>query len=641
MSDPLHDLVVAALGNHYQVQGEIGRGGMSVVYRARDVRLNRMVAVKVLPPELAYDPAIRTRFTREAQTSARLSHAHIVPIFDVGDREGIAFFVMSLVTGGNLASLLAHEPRQPIDEVRRLLREIADGLAFAHHRGVIHRDIKPDNILLDGESGRAMVTDFGIAQAIETGGRLTATGIAVGTPNYMSPEQAMGEREVDGRSDIYSLGVVAYQMLTGRLPFTAGSSMALLMKHVSEQPRPISEFRPDAPKSLREVVERALAKAPDDRWPSATALREALASDNSPGAPWRSERRDTVRYASPVPESTRRRGVSGERARALPAVTPPPRSYDPSASAAGQGTTAGQPDGIVLEPPHLAQLTPAQREDLRLWNGRVNLMERIRTMRRFTLATAAIGCLSIGGFVAGPEVPPFFLAPIVPALMMRTLLRRARSLRESGLEVRRVILAWSARRALPLPPSAAPAVTARQLGKLASREVLDTPQGAAIRRAVEGRSAILAILASLSKADRALLPDVAPTANALVERVARLADSLHRLDGSIDPRQIAELDARIVEVGPDSDSPDGRRRLALFQRQRGSLEELVRHRASLMHQVESAELALGNLRLDLIKFRSSGGQSAMSDVASATQEARALSRDISVMLEAAAEVRSL
>src|SRR5690606_5207294 len=179
----------------------------------------RMVAVKVLPPELAYDPAIRTRFTREAQTSARLSHAHIVPIFDVGDRGGVAYFVMALVSGGNLASLLAHEPRQPEDEVRRLLREVADGLAFAHLRGVIHRDVKPDNILLDRETGRAMVTDFGIAQAIETGSRLTATGIAVGTPNYMSPEQAMGEREVDGRSDIYSLGVVAYQMLTGRLPF--------------------------------------------------------------------------------------------------------------------------------------------------------------------------------------------------------------------------------------------------------------------------------------------------------------------------------------------------------------------------------------------------------------------------------------
>src|SRR5688572_1803701 len=173
---------------------------MSVVYRARDIRLNRTVAIKVLPPELAYDPAIRMRFTREAQTSAQLSHAHIVPIFDVGEHEGIAYFVMAIITGGNLGTLLEREPRQPIAEVRRLLCEVADALAFAHARGVIHRDIKPDNILLDQETGRAMVTDFGIARAMEAGTRLTVTGNAVGTPTYMSPEQAVGDRQLDGRS---------------------------------------------------------------------------------------------------------------------------------------------------------------------------------------------------------------------------------------------------------------------------------------------------------------------------------------------------------------------------------------------------------------------------------------------------------
>jgi len=242
MTDPLFPRVVAAIGQQYELESEIGRGGMSVVYRARDVRLNRSVAIKVLPPQLAYDPAIRTRFTREAQTSAQLAHPHIVPIYDVGEREGVAYFVMSIVTGGNLATHLAREPRQPINEVRRILAEIADALAYAHARGVIHRDIKPDNILLDGGSGRALVTDFGIARAMEGDTRLTATGIAVGTPTYMSPEQAEGEREIDGRSDIYSLGVVAYQMVTGRVPFTGGNSMALLLKHVTERPRSIAEL---------------------------------------------------------------------------------------------------------------------------------------------------------------------------------------------------------------------------------------------------------------------------------------------------------------------------------------------------------------------------------------------------------------
>src|SRR5918999_2355073 len=323
MTDPLQDRLVTAIGNRYELEGEIGRGGMSVVYRARDLRLNRPVAVKVLPPELAYDPAVRTRFTREAQTSALLSHPHIVPIYDVGEGDGIAYFVMALVTGGNLAALLTHEPRQPIDEVRRLLCEIADALAYAHLRGVIHRDIKPDNILLDGETGRAMVTDFGIARAIESGTRLTVTGLAVGTPAYMSPEQAVGEREIDGRSDIYSLGVLAYQMLTGRVPFTAGNSMALLLKHVGERPRPIAELRPDVPQTLRDAIERALAKEPDDRWPTAGALRDALTSLEAPPS-WRAENRAPVRYTSPRPDDGRRDRAPRDGTRE-PAVVSPRR----------------------------------------------------------------------------------------------------------------------------------------------------------------------------------------------------------------------------------------------------------------------------------------------------------------------------
>ena len=366
MPPTLHDRVAAALAPHYDVTGEIGRGGMSVVYQARDLRLGRTVAVKVLPPELAYDPAIRTRFTREAQTSAQLAHAHIVPIFDVGERDGIAWFAMALVTGGTLGTLLAHEPRQPVAEVRRIAREVADALAFAHGRGVIHRDVKPDNVLLDRETGRVTVTDFGIAQAIEAGARLTLTGIAVGTPAYMSPEQATGEREVDGRSDVYSLGCVAYQMLTGRTPFTAGNSMALLVKHCTERPLPITELRPDAPPALCAAIERAMAKAPEDRWPTAAAFRDALDDDAAAPAPWRGEaRREPVRYASPVPAGTRRRGATGERALIEP------RASDTSLMHPGPRAD------LVLEPPHLAHLTTEQRAELRLWRGRVHLLDRV------------------------------------------------------------------------------------------------------------------------------------------------------------------------------------------------------------------------------------------------------------------------
>lgn len=643
MSEPLDDRVVAAIGSQYELEGEIGRGGMSVVYSARDRRLNRPVAIKVLPPELAYDPAIRTRFTREAQTSAQLSHAHIVPIYDVGERDGLAYFVMALVTGGNLAALLAHVPRPPIDEVRRLLREICDALAYAHQRGVVHRDIKPDNILLDAESGRAIVTDFGIARAMEAGGRLTATGIAVGTPAYMSPEQAVGEREVDGRSDIYSLGVLGYQMLTGRVPFTGGNSMSLLLKHITETPRPIAELRPDAPRALCEAIDRALVKEREDRWPTATAFSNALGATDATTVSWRSERREPVRYVSPVPAFGRASRVArdiarpAERPGASPAVVEQGgRSQRPAAEALG--------GGIVLEAEHLAGLTKEQRDDLRLWHGRLNLLDRIKAMRGYTLLTAAAVLGELGAIAATPDVPPFIMAAIpgalISAYMVRKLTRRGRSLRERGLRLRRVLLMPRARWVIPAPPKPP---REDELLKLAPREVLEGEHGAAIRRAVEDRKAILELVRGLSKADRKLLPDMDSTVNALVERVAHLARALYELDGSIDWRLLGELEARIAEVERQggSDSPEGERRLALLQRQRATLDELVQRRAALARQLDSAGLMLGNLRLDLVKFRSSGLQSVLSEVSNATQEARLLSREIGDALAAVAEVRSL
>ena len=636
MSEALHDRVVAAIGAHYELETEIGRGGMSVVYRARDLRLNRPVAIKVLPPELAHDPAIRARFTRGAQMSAQLSHAHIVPIYDVGEREGIAWFVMALVTGGNLATHLTREPRQPLDEVRRILTEVADALAYAHLRGVIHRDIKPDNILLDRQTGRAMVTDFGIAWATEAGARLTATGIAVGTPTYMSPEQAVGERELDGRSDIYSVGVLGYQMLTGRVPFEAGNSMALLLKHVSERPRPIADLRPDAPRALRETVERAMMKAPEDRWPTAAALRDALTSPESLGVSWRADQREPVKYASPRPDGSRRVAAVRTDTPKAPSVRVEARRSAVDDSQSRKDPFASTQ--IVLEPPHLAQLTAVQREDLRLWHGRVNLLDRVKAMRGYALLTLGAVAGGIAGFVVGVEdVPPLVLAPIVPIYMSVKLWRRGRSLREAGLRLRRVLLLPRAHWVLRTRP----APNELQLEKLAPRAVLESPEGAVIRRAVEDRSAILDIFAKLSKADRALIPDLTTTVKSLVERVAHLAQMLHRLDASIDPTLGHELDARIAQVEQESGSVDGERQLALLRRQRATLDELVHQRGALARQLDSAGLALGNLRLDLIKLRSSGLQSALSDVNTATQEARALSSEIDAVLAAAAEMRDL
>lgn len=632
MSDPLHERVVAALGDQYELLGEIGRGGMAVVYRARDRRLDRPVALKILPPELAHDPAIRTRFAREAHTAAQLSHPHIVPIHDVGDREGIAYFVMGLVTGGNLAALLAREPKLPIPEVRRLLCEIADALAYAHTRGVIHRDIKPDNILLDRDSGRAMVTDFGIARAMEAGGRLTATGIAVGTPTYMSPEQAVGEREVDGRSDLYSLGVIGYQMLTGRVPFSASNSMALLLKHVTERPRPLSELRPDTPRAIREAIERALLKSPEDRWPTAAAFREALLEEASPT--WRAEPREPVRYTSPRPESVRRERAPrrGGRVPAVRDVQDPPAAAAPASS-------------IVLVPEHLQALTKEQRDDLRLWRGRVHLLDRIKAARWHALATLSAWFGSMIGwavFFEDPDAFPLFFAPVVPIIMTRTLWKRRKSLRAAGLKLRRVLLMPRAQWVLPPPPPPPPPTPAEHLEQLAARDLLDGPHGPALRQAAEDRAAILEIVGKLSKEDRALLPDLAPTVDALLERVVHLAKMLEELDRSFDPRLIEQVDARIARAEQEgTGAPDDDRRLQLLRRQRATLEEFAQRRAALLRQLDSAGLALGNLRLDLIKVQAQGLQAAFGDVSSATQEARALSREIGVVLDAAAEVRKL
>jgi len=475
-----------------------------------------------------------------------------------------------LVSGGNLAMLLTAEPRQPIDEVRRLLAEVADALAYAHLRGVIHRDIKPDNILLDESSGRAMVTDFGIARAIEASTRLTVTGIAVGTPAYMSPEQAVGDREIDGRSDIYSLGVLGYQMLTGRLPFSASNSMALLLKHVSEPPPPVAELRADAPRALREAIERALAKSPEDRWPTAAAMRDALLSDRVATPSWRSEHREPVRYTSPRPDGSRPElhVVPPRRA----SVSPDPRrALEPPAKL---------PNGITMEPEHLAFLTPEQRADLRLWHGRVNLLDRIKAMRGYATLTLLAACASVAGFVIGIDgAPPLVLAPVVPIYMSMKLWRRGRSLRQSGLRLRRVLLMPRARQALPPPPRVP---KEQQLEKVAPRDVLDSPYGAAVRRAVEDRAAILEIAAKLPKEERAQLKELEPTTNALVERVARLAQMVHRLDQSIDPNLGAEIAARIVAVQSEGSSPESDRHLSLLRRQRLTLDELSNDASRLL-----------------------------------------------------------
>jgi|SRR5690348_5538117 len=273
-----------ALGPGYALGTRLGQGGFAVVYAARDLGLKRDVAVKVLRDELRESAQHRERFRREAESVARLRHPNVIPIYAVGEAEGLAFFVMPLVAGTSLRALLERERRLPVAEARRILLECAQGLAAAHKAGLVHRDVKPDNIMLDGEERRVLLTDFGIAKALETGGgaeTLTQSGVVIGTPQYMSPEQATGDRTMDHRSDIYSLGVVAYQMLAGAVPFEAGTLAALLVKQVTEDPPPVTRARPECPPDLAAAIARCLAKDPARRWQRADDLVQALAGSSA------------------------------------------------------------------------------------------------------------------------------------------------------------------------------------------------------------------------------------------------------------------------------------------------------------------------------------------------------------------------
>ena len=266
----------AALAGEYSLQRELGRGGMGVVYLARDVQLDRDVALKVLPSHLARTDESRARFLREARTAAGLSHPHIVPIHRVGEAGGFVFFVMSYVEGETLGERLRSRGPLPPADAARIMREVAWALAYAHGRGIVHRDIKPDNILLEAGTGRALVTDFGIAAGGAHASPDTDPGKLMGTAHFMSPEQAASEA-LDGRSDIYALGVVGYLAVSGRLPFETRNLPALLIRQATEAAPSVSQVAPGMPSALAATIDRCLAREPAGRFPDGEALAAALA----------------------------------------------------------------------------------------------------------------------------------------------------------------------------------------------------------------------------------------------------------------------------------------------------------------------------------------------------------------------------
>ena len=653
MNDYLRDRVVGAVGAQYLIENEVGRGGMAVVYRATDLRLNRPVAVKVLPPDLAFNPDVRMRFIREAQTAAQLSHPNIVPIYSVDDKggENLVFFVMAFVEGESLGVRLKREGAWPIAQSVRVLRDIADALAYAHARGVVHRDIKPDNILIDRASGRPMVTDFGIARAAAAETRLTVTGVAVGTPAYMSPEQALGEREIDGRSDLYSLAVVGYHLLAGDTPFKAANTPAMLVKHVSERPKPIRERRPEIPAYLAVAIDRALSKRPEDRWADAAEFRDALDAGQASSG--------NRRYAPPppLPAVPASNMALAQLPAPLPAPFPEPPSglsrkelrrwykaqrrlalVERSLAVAGRSLTVDERHVIGL------RVGAEYRYDERPIEDRVIAFRR--SLVSFVVMTPIFLVMNIASRV---DFPWFF---IPSGLMFLDALRKGGSIWSDGIGpfeafkkgIRAKLRAQRGEPALPPGPAhavRAPRTPDQLAAELAPPDVLAGAHGEVVRRAAVDRGMMRDIIAALRPVEREMIPDIGPTVDALAERAGALATTLHRLDADVSGASLGALDARIASLATEPATTEQERRLSLLQRQRSSLHDLLERRRTLANQLESAGLMLQNLKFDLLKLRSSGIGSTIEDNTSATQEARALSRDIGHVLEAAEDLKNI
>ncbi len=613
--ETLRSRLTEVLSDAYAIEGEIGRGGMGIVFSARDIRLRRRVAIKVLPPELAFREEIRKRFTREAQTAARLSHPHIVPIHTVGEESGLVYFVMGYVDGESLAARLRRRERLPIEETRRIMKETADALGLAHAMGIVHRDIKPDNILLEGTRRRVMVTDFGIAKALTdaSGGTLTGTGVAIGTPAYMSPEQAAGEREIDARSDIYSLGVVAYEMLTGEVPFKAPTVAGILLKQVTQPVPNIHDLRRDCPDDLVAAVGRCLDKEPENRWPTADALRRALESRSS--GPYRprsplSRPPSPARRPRPRPSPAKRdddwwRWFEEGRA---PSDRPRP------ARARGRAVEKAETDESATSP-----------------GGEPTVVRKFRA--NFASYVSVNGGLLLLNVVTGLATPWFLFPAIGWGIGLASQYGKLWS---SGYSMRDVLNRPPAADALPSPSNSHPAERRRlpepttgDFGQLAGQ----------IQQMRKDHAAIIKLIDRLPESERVLLPDVVPTVESLFQRATDLARTLQQMEGQVDQSAVSQLDERIADLEGQETNPETDRRLDLLRRQRATLAELSARRGKIEAQFESCVLAIQNVRFDLLRLRSAGVAEVLSDLTSATQAARALKIDVEAAIDAAGEIK--
>lgn len=578
-----------AVAGRYSLERELGRGGMGVVYLAREVRLDRPVAIKLLPPELAAQASLRDRFLREARTAARLSHPYIVPIHSVDEIDGFVFYTMAYVEGETLGQRVAERGPLPAHDVTRILREVAWALAYAHAQGVVHRDIKPANILLERGTGRAMVTDFGIARVAQAGSS-TAVGEVLGTPEYMSPEQAAGEA-LDGRSDLYSLGVVGFFALSGTLPFTAPTVQGVLVQHLSKPAPLVTTVARDVPPGLAQAIDVCLRKDANARHATGEAVADAL-------APALEKRVD-------IPVAIR---VFLDRRRMVPLILPPVMTMGPLAALVAKianGGSLSQVAGVVglvaigIGVP-LTIIVMRMRRLLRLGYGPDDVAVALRTLfarrreeflfefgpefskrERFVAGGGAV-CLAIAGAgaiaaIAGYNPPGLAAAAFFNGYLgvLGIVLSRNWSRLRNGRGSLWTKF-WQGK-----PGHLLGRLSSFKLGKRTI--AADRPTELAIAMSAE------ALYAAFPKEVRASLGDV-PEAVRALEAHARAARA-----------RIAELDAALLDARSQP------ARGSAVERQAALVRDLTAAREQAEERLAAVVTSLENLRLDLLRLRAGAG----------------------------------
>jgi hypothetical protein len=655
-NDAVAATLARALGSQYQVVRLLGRGGMGAVYLAHEPFLERDVAVKVLPSEFGSGTA-RERFLREARTAARLSHPNIVPLYTFGQAEDVLYYVMGYVEGESLEARLQREGRLPPDEVRRITSELADALEYAHQKGVVHRDIKPDNVLLERSTGRALLTDFGVAKQRAGAETLTQAGVIVGTPHYMSPEQASGDRDIDGRSDIYSLGVMTYRMATGRLPFEGSNLRELLAQHATRSPVPPTQIVTSLPLDIDTAITRALLKDPAQRWPNARMVREALSPDSEES----------------VPEDLRNISHMGIRL-VLIALIP--------VGVAFVGSELGWLDALgfwvttimamaIVPLGMLGLVQPARRFGWRAalnsfclkptwWTGwwpkrfrapgdvADRLPRDVRIVRNFNSLMTTLGIpmyawlfhdmvhkyrdpLGHSSQAIFWVIGAFILLVIIPlGQFARRFQKRGLATGLTKTDVRRMFSESSAPSAFWSRPHIAALLSER-----ATASVADARAPRVLLAELEG---VAAKEASSAHAD--VYEEAARAGAALVQAIERAGDELGQLARDLDPRERERIEASVAALGaPEPNASAAKAQMRdLLERQLQIFRELEARRDAVSSRREHLSEQLRMLALRVARLRAGDATTPSPDL---TGEIRAVMREIDYRIEGNADVRSV